>query len=358
MVLDRSRVSPLRNSPPGPPRSPRQKSDYIQSTGPVGLEARLIDNLCKPVLEYTPSWVSPNAISLANFGLNWGVLWLSLERPADPLQNLLGACLCGLGMIWSMILDCLDGMQARKTNQCSKLGELLDHALDAISVPISVAAVSFTIHMWHPSGPAVPMAYGIAASSMIYNAQLVLYHHTGKFLHSDITTGTEGQFVIGLTHIGFALWKFGLIHAGGSMWSYQIGSWLWCLGSLCGTVRVHWFYLEKLIGLGVLLPHLFYQLSVAGLIWLFVGGWLSPIQLVLVTAAISFRLNGAYVMTTLFRERFAGRDWGLLAWMAWAVYDMHEPMQIEGKVAGSIGLLAGYAVLCNLAVLSRHTHAL
>ena len=62
-------------------------------------------------------------------------------------------------------------------------------------------------------------------STTVYNAQLILYHHTGernqigpvcvsgkflsfvrvtgKFLHSDITTGTEGQFALGLTHVGF-----------------------------------------------------------------------------------------------------------------------------------------------------------
>eukprot|EP00494_Astrolonche_serrata_P020023 UN20240 len=43
---------------------------------------------------------------------------------------------CSLTNYISMALDCLDGMHARATNQCSRVGELLDHWTDSFSVPI------------------------------------------------------------------------------------------------------------------------------------------------------------------------------------------------------------------------------
>ncbi len=51
----------------------------------------------------------------------------------------------GVGMLLSMIGDSLDGMHARRTDQCSKLGEMMDHWLDAIIVPLTTLGITVAL---------------------------------------------------------------------------------------------------------------------------------------------------------------------------------------------------------------------
>jgi len=86
-------------------------------------------NWCVSVL---PPTVSPNKITCA--GIIFPVIafiWLLLHDytmtavlPASVLF------LSGFGIFWYQTLDAIDGKQARKTDNCSPLGQLLDHNLD------------------------------------------------------------------------------------------------------------------------------------------------------------------------------------------------------------------------------------
>jgi len=49
---------------------------------------------------------------------------MSAVLPASVLA------LNGFGIFWYQTLDAIDGKQARKTDNCSPLGQLLDHNLD------------------------------------------------------------------------------------------------------------------------------------------------------------------------------------------------------------------------------------
>merc|ERR1712086_834406 len=353
MVLDRSRTSP-QNSPvrksPSLKKAPSPRSDFIEATGPVGFEKWLIDSLCKPVLEWTPACVSPNAISMANFCVTLTILILSIQRSPSPEMQLFYSVCCGVGMVISMILDCLDGMQARKTDQCSKLGEVLDHALDAVSVPISVASVGFGAGMF-ATGVRLPMATGMVLSTTVYNAQLILYHHTGKFLHSDITTGTEGQFALGLTHVGFGLWEYILVKMELPLQTHTYGTWAYCLISVLATIRVLWFYIEKLIPLGVWQPYFIYNC-------------IDSVALAVLVAILSFRVNGTFVIKTCVKESFDGVDLVCILWTSACLLDLFGQISLDKLFKGTVlaqaksqALVAGlcvYIVARNLFILSQH----
>merc|ERR1712086_629156 len=322
MVLDRSRTSP-QNSPvrksPSLKKAPSPRSDFIEATGPVGFEKWLIDSLCKPVLEWTPACVSPNAISMANFCVTLTILILSIQRSPSPEMQLFYSVCCGVGMVISMILDCLDGMQARKTDQCSKLGEVLDHALDSISVPISVASVGFGAHMFDSSP--VPFTLVLVLSVCVYNAQLVLYHHTGKFIHPDITTGTEGQFGLAVTHVAFGIAEYFLKKNSMSMeWLNNIG-WLYCIITCVVSCKVLWFYLVRLYPLKCLTPHLIFHVYISAAVYLFFTGWLDAVAFSILISVLSFRICGTYVIQTCVKQPFHGYDLACLFLVMMAVLD-------------------------------------
>ena len=84
-------------------------------------------------------------------------------------------------------LDNLDGMQARRTNRCSKLGELMDHWLDAIHVPLANVGMAMALQLapWAVVGVVV-------SGTMIYQAQVLHYHVKRVFIHPP-TSGTDAR---------------------------------------------------------------------------------------------------------------------------------------------------------------------
>src|SRR4051812_43898547 len=88
------------------------------------IEERIIDSLCRPLLRLIPASVHPNTISVVTHLIVWltaGIAVVSVRLP--PGQRALALVAAGFGMLASMIGDSLDGMHARNTDQCSKLGE-------------------------------------------------------------------------------------------------------------------------------------------------------------------------------------------------------------------------------------------
>src|SRR5262245_58845331 len=100
-------------------------------------EPLLIKTLCEPLLPRIPASVHPNTISLITHGIGWMTALLALSSVyLSPFARAMALTGAGIGMFLSMIGDCIDGLHARRTNQCTKLGEMMDHWLDAIIVPL------------------------------------------------------------------------------------------------------------------------------------------------------------------------------------------------------------------------------
>ena len=100
-------------------------------------EPWLLRNLCEPVVKVIPAWISPNMITMVNACVIVLMFALCTISPRlAPLDRLLALFGAAVAMFSSMILDSVDGMHARRTNQTSKLGEFLDHWLDTVHVPL------------------------------------------------------------------------------------------------------------------------------------------------------------------------------------------------------------------------------
>lgn len=133
----------------------------------------------KPVLEplvrALPAGLSPNAITISGHLVVWAALAGLLAFP-EWGAALLFAGLADFAYAW---LDCVDGMHARNTGRTSRLGELLDHGLDGLSVPI------------------VPLGFALATRQPPWI--VVLATATVSLLHS--TTLLHG-YRFGRVHLG------------------------------------------------------------------------------------------------------------------------------------------------------------
>lgn len=275
------------------------------TTGP--LERRIIEYLCEPLLPHIPARVHPNTISLVTHGVVWLTAALAVgsvaaEAPQRSLM-LVGA---GVGTLLSMIGDCLDGMHARRTGQCSKLGELMDHWLDAIVVPLTIAGITIALEM-----PAWALVATCVTAVTIYQAQLVLYHHTGQFVHPEPASGVEGQFGVAVAY-GALAGLFAVTPRQVPWLDLAIGV-VAVLATLV-QLRCNAFYYRRL-GRHIT-EHIKFVGMLAVLAVLHATGAVGQLGFLTGLVAISFRISGTYVLGTIVGRRFAGDDlviYGLLA---------------------------------------------
>lgn len=151
-------------------------------------EPMFSDLVCTPLLPLIPKWVTPNGITMFNMatvfvGAACSLLALEVSPGAAwALRSVVALCIFGSG-----VLDCLDGAYARHSGQSSKFGEVLDHWVDSWNIPLTAACTSFCVCADNLNG-----AVGVAATMLIFNSQVKLYHITGKFIMPS-HSGSLGQ---------------------------------------------------------------------------------------------------------------------------------------------------------------------
>ena len=288
-------------------------------------EARIVRWLCEPVLPYIPRSLHPNTISLMNHGVSWmtAILAVSSVQLPHPYRSLALAC-AGLGMLLSMIGDNLDGMHARATDQCSKLGEMMDHWLDAIVAPLVVIGASFALEM-------EPWAIALVnvTATMVYNGQLVLQHHTGKFVHPEAATGMEAQFYLSIGYVAYGALLYFVDRD--QLWLGYAVTGVALLG-LYVQMRCNFFYYVRL-GKHVLQHFVFAGLlSAFGALYLL--GVLDQYAFALMLLFCSFRVCGTYVLFTIVKRPYGGGDLGIVAFIAAIVagHYLLPPLTLAGSL--------------------------
>jgi phosphatidylglycerophosphate synthase len=97
-----------------------------------------------PLVHALPRRITPNQVTLFGHAMVWVTVALVLALDAPPA--LLIATM-GLAFVTYALLDCIDGMFARHTGRTSRLGELLDHGLDAISLPLVSLGIGVALRL-------------------------------------------------------------------------------------------------------------------------------------------------------------------------------------------------------------------
>lgn len=317
---------------------------YSENHSISGIEPWLDRHLFQRLVRRIPPWVSPNALSLANHLVVWTVVYLAgLAAYLGPWGGLGARLGAAAGIFVSATLDCLDGMHARRTGQASRLGEVMDHWLDAINVPLMPAAMLLTLGV-----DPLTTAFALVAGTVPYNAQLVLYHHTGKFIHPH-TSGIDGQIYLSVAFVALGV-LFCFVPPSDPWMVRGLQAFVWAGALLAVSTDV--FYLRRLRGL--MGPHLIFVAVCAGYSALYVLGIISTVPYVLGVVLLSFRVCGTYVLATVTDRRYRGMDWVVPAWIALLAatpFLLPEEVTLFGRSVAPLlpWLFCGYLASANLA---------
>jgi len=307
------------------------------------LEEKIIRRICQPALERVPRSIHPNALSLATHVICWLTAALAyLSARLTRVGRLLFLVGAGVGMFASMVGDCLDGMQARRTNRCSKLGEMMDHWLDSMAVPLVTLGITSALQL----APWVAVAVHVT-NTMIYNAQLVLYHHTKKFVHPDNTTGVEAQLGVSFGYVGMGLFFFFFDRS--ARWVDVLLLVAGLMATLC-HLRLNWFYYARLKRL--VIYHLPFVAFAGGIGALYLLGAMDRLAFLLLIVFLSFRITGGYVQATLLGYRWSGLDLPT-AFAILLMVGLHlrlAPSQVWGVSTGPVLPILPYVICGYLAV--------
>jgi len=308
-----------------------------------GLEPILVERLFTPLLRWVPESVAPNTISLIGTLVAWLTLGLTyLSTQLAPLGQGLALAGAGVGVFLSMTADCLDGMQARRTGRTSKLGEFLDHWLDAVHVPMVSAGLGLALGLepWQ-------VVLILITTTLIYNAQLVLYHFSGRFVHPG-TSGVDGQFFVSLGYLAAAL----LLPTIGINPLVKTGMVL-----IAGAVqlRLNVFYYPRL-GRHIV-AHIPFVLLCVGYAVLYLLGAMDTLAFSLLVIIVSWRVTGTWVLRTITKRAYSGWDFSALLWLMLLTAAHFVPT--VGRSLGAVLPCLAYVICAvlvahNLGDLARH----
>ena len=144
------------------------------------------ETISAPFLRLVPLTVRPNSITLGNGVLNLFQLVVAMISVCPSLASddacsvslQRAACVvCAATTAASTVLDCLDGMQARRTQQTSVFGRALDHFLDGLHIPM--LGISFALVARVSILPVVFITLMVVAT---YTSQLIVENLTRRDL--------------------------------------------------------------------------------------------------------------------------------------------------------------------------------
>ncbi|MBN1655925.1 MAG: CDP-alcohol phosphatidyltransferase family protein [Deltaproteobacteria bacterium] len=300
-----------------------------------------MDKVCTPLLRLIPKSVHPNTISIITHLISWATLFLAYYAwRLGPVWRSVFIVGVAFGLVGTITGDYLDGMQARRTNQSSKLGEMMDHWLDTIGAPLNTAAIALAMQM-----PAWVLAPMHISNVMIYNAQLVLYHHAGVFVHPK-ASGSGGLFQTSISLIALAfLYR---IYGRDNFWVELLIIGLGVVGVVLMATNLAFFYirLKQLV-----VRHVYFAVFCLGFAALYTWGAIDTLAFLLAITFLSFRINGAYVMSTIINRRFNGYDSAVVLWLLaiYLAYLFGVPRTLAGYHAPTVltYLACAYIVLYN-----------
>ncbi|XP_053109563.1 cholinephosphotransferase 1 [Hemicordylus capensis] len=200
------------------------------------------------LVECTPTWLAPNAITLGGLVVNLLPILLliaccpSATEEASPWILLS----CALGLFIYQSLDAIDGKQARRTNSSSPLGELFDHGCDSISTVFIGIGACIAVRLG--TNPDWLFFCSFIGMFLFYCAHWQTYV-SGMLRFSKVDV-TEVQIAI---MILFLLSAFG----GTTMWDSKIPvldlklKMIPVAGIVCGAIFSSYHYFRVIFGGGV-----------------------------------------------------------------------------------------------------------
>jgi phosphatidylglycerophosphate synthase len=152
-----------------------------------------------PLVRSLPRRITPNMVTVFGHAAVWLTFVVALSR-AQPGAWIFAAL--GVSYLTYALADCIDGMFARHTGRTSRLGELLDHGFDAISLPLVSLGIGIATRL-----PAWLILSSTAAVAFMVFATFVHGYRVGYVVLGAIGS-LEGIVAAGV--VGLAIAVFGI----------------------------------------------------------------------------------------------------------------------------------------------------
>lgn len=129
-----------------------------------------------------PDWLAPNAMTLGGLIVPLMTL-VTIGMLSPAFMGALPAWAIFLGfaaLFWYQTIDAVDGKQARRTDNCSPLGQLLDHNLDQISFTIIMCLVCALLQLNDDIWRILSITPGVMSAhySIEYRSHFTGFHAT------------------------------------------------------------------------------------------------------------------------------------------------------------------------------------
>lgn len=152
------------------------------------------------LIHLVPMWVAPNTVTFTGFLLTvsgHALLMGYAPKLDEPAPNWV-YLYAGLALFVYMVLDNLDGKQARRTNSSSPLGHLFDHGCDALNVTLSGMSLLATVQLG--AGWMSMTLLSSLGHLMLFAATLEEYF-TGAMVLRELNGPNEGIIAMSLLQI-------------------------------------------------------------------------------------------------------------------------------------------------------------
>ncbi|TPP52934.1 CDP-alcohol phosphatidyltransferase family protein [Leishmania donovani] len=168
--------------------------------------------LCRKVVHYLPVWLAPNIITvaaLAFVGTTHGLLAYYMPKLTVSGEHYLTCSETGTTPL-QLLLDNLDGHQARRTGTSSPLGMLMDHGCDAVNCIIGALSVATAVS----AGPSWKTWLIVLNTVITFFLNTWEEYYRGVLVLPVINGPNEGILIA----IGVYLWT---AWVGGPQWWYK-----------------------------------------------------------------------------------------------------------------------------------------
>ena len=316
-------------------------------------ERLLLTKVCEPIVERLPRGLTPNTISIGNHLVAWaGVVLVAAATFMEPAAALMARTLAAMTIVVNLVMDCLDGMHARRTGQCSRMGELMDHGLDAANVPLNGAVVILAFQL-----DPLLLAVAFITTAGVYNAQLIYYYHKGDFVPPQVG-GPSAQATSAAAVAGLALLFY---------WFGRDAQWIdwgvtaFVIGVIGVNFRLIYWYLSRLGGAAF--EHM--ALVVRMGVWFvpFAYGLIDEFTFIALATCTSFRVTGRYVLGSITKTKHNGWDWQVAATVPFVLVPIMaiDPIVLVGNLTLQALLPAAacsWIILMNIRDVRRHQDSL
>lgn len=153
------------------------------------------------LVRFLPMWLAPNLVTLIGLILvlvtHWTLIWYSPDLLTPAPRPVYVAV--GVGLFSYMVLDNLDGRQARRTGSSSPLGHLFDHGCDALNISVSGLSMVASLQLGTTGIWSLWVLWSMGFL-VCYTATLEEFF-TGAMVLREINGPNEGIILMSLVHI-------------------------------------------------------------------------------------------------------------------------------------------------------------